>query len=858
MEQLQVLMRSRPVRIAFLVCLDEHTNSILDAVFRCAFSLWAGRFSLVVPCANGAPLPSYVPWLKAFDPDLIYSYVDMSEAQEAEIHEEFYPSALIYHAIGDGEGAARLRPQLPFNPLDVTTVLPWAGMPTMLDQGRGVRIVHAMGRYEDDRFISDNCGASFQLLNALRSRFAPYGKPLVLVAPDEQDRLKPQLRDSEETVPDIPSLLRTMAARRRDRTLAELSAFAAPRFSVEDRRWGRSFNLVMGDTAADRIMYWNTHTYVPAWRDGESVDLCVSPHTFEDPAFVAALAEFLARHNLVNEGHGNGPPRVTLRSISLTKEQLIPAMEALKAAVKWHAFDCEQIASLEACIPEPNALARAGLASGRSFLQPGMWKESYEAGSSLRLAAAQPDHLKAIPRELLTPESGVWAVDLDIERSVDHSPYDNVRHRWRLPRRLRVTEAFCAPYQLVKPHGLQVAPRVSSKGLLTVFASNEGELPLITIPSDHDAIQTALQRGRNWYPIHYALRNGAPPEQLCYAAERSDAGQHFFGTYQLFGSLRTARSILLHQFWRHQLERLGATERRAHARHGQVLSQIEGRLGDRNLDLADPKQKEVLANLVLQVADAERMTIPNRSWSKLAGDFENLIVQHIANVPREEQGELEVARERLSYLSGLRTCVQRMCELGILHQGYELRCPKCLHRNWVALGDLKAKVHCQVCHHPDAAPVDRPWQFRLNGFLREALQRHGIAPLFWVLARYQMEVRSASLWFEGPLNIYFNANAYDQGQAASDIDLTVIHDGKVTMCEAKRSARGLDKPGETAAIFSRLRPDVALIAVMETHSAALQAKFDEFAAALAGTGIEPRLWTIDEDRDFEDGPWFVV
>src|SRR6185437_2784854 len=215
MEQLQVLMRSRPVRIAFFVPVDEHAHPILDAIFRCAFSLWAGRFSLVVPCVNGAPLPSHLPWLKAFDPDLIYSYVDLSEAQERWMHEELYPSELTYHAIGDDKNVVRLRPELPFNPLDVTTVLPWVGMPTMSDQARGVCVVHAIGQYQEERFINDNCGANFHLLNALRSRFAPYGIPLIVVTPEEQERLKPQLRNGEEIVPDIPSLLRMMATRRR-------------------------------------------------------------------------------------------------------------------------------------------------------------------------------------------------------------------------------------------------------------------------------------------------------------------------------------------------------------------------------------------------------------------------------------------------------------------------------------------------------------------------------------------------------------------------------------------------------------------------------------------------------------------
>jgi hypothetical protein len=67
--------------------------------------------------------------------------------------------------------------------------------------------------------------------------------------------------------------------------------------------------------------------------------------------------------------------------------------------------------------------------------------------------------------------------------------------------------------------------------------------------------------------------------QLCYASERSDAGQHFFGTYQMFGSLRAARAILLHKFWWEQLEKLGATEQRANVRRDRVLQQIQGRLG---------------------------------------------------------------------------------------------------------------------------------------------------------------------------------------------------------------------------------------------------------------------------------------
>jgi hypothetical protein len=853
MEQLQVLSRSRPVRIAFFVALDEHADAVLDAIFQCAFSLWGGRFSMIVPCAGGAPLPSYLPWLKAFDADLIYSYVSMSEEQEARIHEDLYPSELTYHPVGNG---TRLLPSLPFAPLSIVTMLPWASLPQRFDGVRGVRIVHALGAEENHPFVVNNCGTNFQILNALRAQLASYGEPLILVDPEGQQRLRAYIRDQETTLANVPALLQSMAAHTRDRSQADLSAMAAARLNLEDHHWSQSFNLVVGDTAADRVLYWNARAYMPTWRDGSAVDLCVSPKDLQSEEFLKALAAFLSRRNHVNGG--NGPHRVSLRSVSMTVKQLTPFKEQLTENLKWQSFDCEQIASLEHCVPTAEALARAGLAVGGPLRRAGQWQENFVSNTSFRVTPPQPEYLRALPRELLTPETGAWAVDLDIERSVNHSQYDNVQHRWRLPRRLRVTEALCRAYSPTQQPGHQIAPRTSKEGFLTVFAAEEEHLPPITLPTDSEAIRLALQNGRDWLPLQQPGNvRRRRPKQLCYAAERSDAGQHFYGVYQMFGSLRMARSMVLHQFWRKQFARLGATERRAEIRHERVIRQIQRRLPHGALDLSEALQKEALANIVLQEADAERMTTPSLKWSGLAEDFKEFVDRHMGEHPGGVLSSKNEEEERGFLRDELRRSVQRACELDVLHQGYELKCPKCLHRNWIALGDLKPKVHCQVCHHPSAAPVDQPWQFRMNGFLREALQRHGVGPLLWVLARYHRTFRSTSLWFEGPLNIYADLNSHHQRQPTGDVDLTIVMDGKVTMCEAKASARGLDKPQKTAELFANLRPDIALLAVMEAPSAPLQAKFDEFSAALAGTGIEPKLWTLDETEDFEDAPWFI-
>lgn len=851
---IQTLARARPVRTAFFVPMDDRAPSILDAIFEAMLPLWGGRFSLIVPCDADGPRAVYRPWLLAYDPDVIYSYVDLTDDQQLAIHEDIYPSHLVRHRENDPGMPVQWRPDLPFKPLHVSSVLPLAGMPTVFNPTRGCRIVSAMGTAEADGVLRDNFGSDFTLRNGLRSRLASLGSSLVVIQNDELLPRERYVGEVEETIADLPTLFRSMARSPRDLGLTQLAAMACPRLSVEDLNWGKSFHLVIGGTAADRIMYWNARFFMPVWRDGQMVDFCVPSERFDDADFVAALAELIQSRNHVNDGNNNGMYRLVVTSISLSEDRLEPLREALSAILRGQVITLGQVESLDACVPQAASVEHAALAVNRSFASSTPWKEAFSQGRVLRIRAPEPDHLRYLPPESVFPDLGAWAVDLDIERSVNHSPYDNVHHRWRLPRRLRVAQTFCEHYQLTTPHGPLVGPRVSKGGLITLFSVPGLDLPPITVPPDSQAIISGFQRGRDWAAFDRRNREHMPA-QLCYVAERSDAGQHFFGTYQLFGSVRAASSVLLNSFWRTQLAKLGATDQRDVARHDHVLGLLERRL--RRHEPQSPGYQAILANVVLQVADAERSTVKHRSWTHLSKDFAAFVERFLAAHGNDEDNAETLAEEKSRYQRELATTIQRMCELTLFHQGYELKCPKCLHRNWIAVQDLREKLPCQVCHTIALAPVDMPWQFRLNGFVRDALQRYGIGPLFWVLGRCQKVFRD-SFWFEGPLNIYVDEVAYDRNRPATDVDLTIIHEGKVMMCEAKQSERGWDQPEQLAASMVRLRPDIALIAVMEPTSPELERKFATFVRGLEGSGIEPRMWTLSPDEDIADDPWFFV
>lgn len=849
-----VAVRPRPVRIAFLVDLDEASHAILDELFQYCFSLWCGRFSLIVPCKDNKPLPYYLPWLKAFDADIIYSYINLTREDQLSFHEEFYPSVLQKHWTPPGDSPTRHAPQPSIAPLLVSSLIPLAGAASIMDGSRGVAIVTAMGALCNDRFLRDSFGiVSPQLRNALRGPLSNFGTIVAAVRDNHLQPREQHFQPPETTVPSDTAILYQMARNRRVRGLSRLSAMMAHRLDFHASKWLRSFNIVVGNTVSDRIMYWNARSLMPVGRDWDDVDLIIPREKFESPEFISHLREFLNHRSHI--GGGNGPARATLRSISLSDVELERLASTMMNGQGWIAYDHHHVSNLSDVTPTKEELKFARLTGEQyAFRNSSQWIDQSATGTSIHLGAVSPDHIRHIPPSIANSDLGGWALDVDIERAINHSPYSNLTHRWRLPRRLRVTGAFRKPYQLQETYGPVFNPRTSSEGLLTVFGAIGRPPPMITIPSDEVAILHALHNGRDWPSFDRFGEDGTPPDRICARAERSASGRYFWGVYQLFGDLNTARLFLLHAFWRKQLQHLGATDQRTEERQNRVESQIRKRLGAKSFDCSDTQKLSALTNIVLQEADAERAVIRSLQWDSLRSDFSEMVAAYKSRYPSPQESADELDEDKL-FERSLRAFVQDLCVAGVFHQGYEHTCRQCLHRSWTAISDLKSQIVCEVCHSEQPAPVDRAWQFRLNGFLREALQRHGIGPLFWAINHY-CQNSSSSFWFEGPINIYFDDQSAIYNRPNTDIDLTIIDGGVVRMCEVKQSERQFGDPEGLAATMLKLRPDIAMIAVMEPESEKLTRKFKRFAKALEGSGIKPEMLTLDGERDFEDTPYF--
>lgn len=218
-------------------------------------------------------------------------------------------------------------------------------------------------------------------------------------------------------------------------------ALFAPKLEIRADRWSESFNLVVGDTFADRMMFWNTRLLIPAWLDTGLCCLRVGLDQMEEPEFLAALGELLKRRNHVR-GNGSGQTQIVVRSLSANAAQLADARNALLSTRPWSEVTAEQITGLDDIVPSKEALraAREGNRFGGGIYPRPDWTRSMWSPPTARPPATTPDHLSdAPPRQVFS--DGYWCTDF-IFQNVGPGPRLAQENLWILPHRWRMAGAF--------------------------------------------------------------------------------------------------------------------------------------------------------------------------------------------------------------------------------------------------------------------------------------------------------------------------------------------------------------------------------------------------------------------------------
>ena len=608
--------------------------------------------------------------------------------------------------------------------------------------------------------------------------------------------------------------------------------------------WSRTVNFVVGNSFADRLIFWNALHLTPAWLNGGVAALKVSQDDLNDTDRFKAIVAILKNRVYLPVGGNASHAHIVVRSASVPAIELEEIAKRLRAAATFNAYTSEYLASVDAPVPSASALKRARqhVEPGSPF-QPQDWHEATYAEAAFRPPMVLPRHLRDTPQLPPRAKQGLWQLDLDIERTVDHSWVQNVQHRWRLPRRLRMVGAFTRDYQL---HGMSpiCMPRATAGGLLSLSCGIDGTLPEINVPTDEAVFRYAICATRDWWPFVRSQDEVKPG--LAFDMRPSDKGRYLTALLRMSGDIHRAKEIFLSRFWKERFERLGATPKATDERIADVTQRLRKRF--RGGQIASDEEWTRLASLVLAMARAERSPSRYLKFDDLCTEFDayrsDFWAKQSAGTARDAQWE---EHEKQS----LAASAKYLCQCEILHQGHEWRCRQCYNSNWVSLGDLKRVMVCEVCGRTEPAPVADPWHFRMNGFVLEGLREQGLLPVIWCLAKCA-ERANASFFYLGPHELFFTPQSADERKPDAELDLLIVSDGLVRLIEAKTSGPGIDT-SKTAALAKRLRPDVVTLAVMEAASPTLSAKLAELQQQLAGSHIASDLMAL-EPSDIDDFP----
>jgi hypothetical protein len=820
-QPLNAKISSRPARLAYLI--PEHpSGALLDALIAESLSRWGGRRTPLIQTDGKSIAPADWALLDLWDADIIYSYVRLSETLKNRLYSRFAPSEIRTHeGLADHEDTHDLRPDYTgnFSLVSSLSLLPFFARRAQAEGTELPEIVDKERWTDEDSDLDDTFG--FVSNSHVGLSLLPYARRLSLRPKQERAQGGRRFNANEVSyVEDAEEFVAIIAKRRSVLTLSRLADMLCPHLHHLARGhegWDDHLTIVIGDAVDDRLLFWNAqHRYRAVGGTDDLPVLRLSRKRFENgpPDW---LKEWIAVRNY-RHLDGNQAPRTVLRSCSLPKERLGMVM----VSSEHHANPC----LFESC-KRWTSESREGTLE---MAFPSIWAHPrVKRGTRVRfqdnqfeVPLAPPWHVDNFSSSTLS--RGVWAVDLTIDRTEDHSRFTHRHHVWKFPRRLRMETAvgfenYVSDGMLVVPP----PPRPTENGDLTIWDAADWTRPVLTLPSDYYGFVSTIARLPPGSPQAIRAHESKSSDTRFNSVGVSDKGRDLLGVFQLFGSLPEALVFLTDPFWLEVIDRLSPEEPARKKRNVRELAANLNELVEK--DAQGAPDYERVARRALSLAARSFASQPQQLKS---ASFDQLQGWAIA-----EQGQdrgNKITQQLIKSVTYLR-------DRGFLLQGFHWTCSFCQHHNWMPLEGLAAVSSCEICRKSKSSPVAGSLDFRLNPFVHHAFASTSAqGPVIWCMK----ELAHRATWsfaFAPALNLYRSGRTVPE----TDLDLVANVDGKVYFVEVKSSFAGVEAKvlNQLKCLGVELRPDVIMLAVKANRP-----DDGELAKILAELGKELQIYDV--------------
>jgi hypothetical protein len=367
----------RPIRLAFVLNTDTVTDEQLDAILAYNRSKWGGRYNPLIP-TDGETLSTEAWALLHFvDPDFVRTVTPLSTDLVTAIDRRLSP--LVVESIDNEDDPVR---PIRHPDREGIAILPTRRAVAEVAQVFGTPTVVIPELTEDSpasirTFVQRTLGTFDDLGRTRRA----------LEENESQARLR---------ISDLASLATAFEQLSAFRTFVYPVQISALPDDLPDSEWTPdcdSLTVVVGDSVADLLYFWNRIHLVPQWKRRELTQAWLPHWLASESTLTSALGAWLRR---LGDRSGTGQPWVHFVSRSLPQEEL----EALIAPLRPHVRLLTRVTALK----ESEALKSRGR-SPLPRVRP--WTQPYSGMGRLHKITRQGHHRPPHP---VAPDGQVRAL----------------------------------------------------------------------------------------------------------------------------------------------------------------------------------------------------------------------------------------------------------------------------------------------------------------------------------------------------------------------------------------------------------------------------------------------------------------
>ncbi len=740
-----VFTENRPLRIAFLVNPnDKKAFRAVEHIITYNQGKWGGRFNPII-LTNGKTInKKWWQFLKEYDPDIIKSYVAISKPLLRRINNHLTPY-LVEDYMPPRRGSHFTLVHLDDEGLSVLPTKENIAQVTGFSLERTFLVLFEIDQHKNsyiNTFLKVNFGTyKPRLATSEITRQFPNRKEFTI-------KKKKELTDSLSQLNTFDTFVYP----------SQMCSFPPTSLNIDHNYLEEAFNVVVGDSLNDIVLYWNRIFSVSDFRQTRLNSLWISKKMATDEKIVAALKTWIKR--AVNPSGGQDKD-VRFISTSLEKNELTD----IATKVLDQTYFRRTVASLKDLVPPTLSQSK--------YLPPIKERlpQTRVTGEEAYISVAPPSLVEGV----MGGEH--WMTDVYIEFRPERFTYiygDN-NYWWQLPRHNDLAlNMFHTPSRICG-NGIPSVLLQRDRPLISPFLNNRFQIKL---PDDRSIFQTLIVGEKR--PIY----NSDPREGFSHRPYnntlRSDKGKYLSGFVDLFSSLHEAHSLLKNRYWRKMFDTLSQQNPQKDEQKREMIGNtLKKQLLKRDLTSIDGKQW--LTDFILRISKEQSSAGKELPYST----FENVAKAELAEYNSKHRGDNNFSFDEQE----LKKKLAWLINLGVLLIGIKPRCPHCGLASWNHIDEIKQQIKCKGCGYQFGISPEEIWYYRMNSLIQVGVSRHYLIPVILTLGQLLDDARSSFICTTS-LEL-FTRRSYINPKG--ELDIVCIQDGDFIIGEVKNTCKLFEK-----------------------------------------------------------------